>query len=450
MCLGGLTHLNTGRKASLTQPMSRMPSKSHREVQQHVCQRVVRFLLHLEESSAHTLGWKNSFAECESAGSPSYEDICSDKVDLPDKAGTCNPCAVIPAELRELITDPKSVFPSLVSREGAAENISQLQLGQYRDLVVRELRCGKLFLREEAKGIGGVFAVGKSSGRQRKIWNGSANSVAAASPPKPHRLANPSSFLDVEIQPDEQVFYSKRDAATFFDVLQVPPELQTWFGQPPLYVSELVAGGLTLSDIASFGNMLERQLEPKMLLFPVHAVWPMGFSWSSAVAQSTTVQTCVKAGRSEDAILSPDYELPHTFDETCFVATDDTVLMHKSRARGKHTLDRLDKAFEENGIPRNTGKDISLAESITALGCDLSNGPAMAEPSARKLCNACVALWTCCTGGGPAPGAATQALEYGNGSLCCSVAFSASSTVCTISSAGASFRSCRCAEKAFE
>ena len=165
-----------------------------------------------------------------------------------------------------------------------------------------------------------------------------------------------SSFLDVEIQPDEQVFYSKRDAATFFDVLQVPPELQTWFGQPPLYVSELVAGGLTLSDIASFGNMPERQLEPKMLLFPVHAFWPMGFSWSSAVAQSTTVQTCVKAGISEDAILSPDYELPHTFDETCFVATDDTVLMHKSRARGKHTLDRLDKAFEENGIPRNKGK----------------------------------------------------------------------------------------------
>ncbi|CAE7391735.1 unnamed protein product [Symbiodinium microadriaticum] len=298
-----------------------MPSKSHREVQQHVCQRVVRFLLHLEESSAHTLGWKNSFAERESAGSPSYEDICSDKVDLPDKAGTCNPCAVIPAELRELITDPKSVFPSLVSREGAAENISQLQLGQYRDLVVRELRCGKLFLREEAKGIGGVFAVGKSSGRQRKIWNGSAVSVAAASPPKPHRLANPSSFLDVEIQPDEQVFYARRDAATFFDVLQVPPE-------------------------------------------PADLVW------------------------TADAILSPDYELPHTFDETCFVATDDTVLMHKSRARGKHTLDRLDKAFEENEIPRNMGKDISLAESSTALGCDLSNGRAMAEPSARKLCNA--------------------------------------------------------------
>ncbi|OLP93644.1 Kinesin-like protein [Symbiodinium microadriaticum] len=167
MCLGGLNHLNTGMKASLTQPMSRMPSKSHREVQRHVCQRVVRFLLHLEESSARTLGWRNSFAECESAGSPSYEDICSEKVDLPDKAGTCNPCAVIPAELRELITDPKSVFPSLVSREGAAE----LQLGQYRDLVVQELRCGKLFLRDEAKGIGGAFAVGKSSGRQRKIWS---------------------------------------------------------------------------------------------------------------------------------------------------------------------------------------------------------------------------------------------------------------------------------------
>ena len=228
----------------------------------------------------------------------------------------------------------------------------------------------------------------KAIGRQRKVWNGSAVSCAAALPPKSCRLANPSSFLDVEIQPGQQVFFSKRDASIFFDVLQVPQELQTWFGQPPLYVSELIAGGLNMSNIASFGNLLEDQLTPDTQLFPVHAVWPMGFSWSSAVAQSTTVETYVKAGIKESAILSPDYELPCSFDETCFVATDDTVLIHKCFLKGRDTLDNLDRAFEENGIPRNKSKDISLAERITALGCDLSNGPAMAEPSAGKLYNA--------------------------------------------------------------
>ena len=49
------------------------------------------------------------------------------------------------------------------------------------------------------------------------------------------------------------------------------------------------------------------------------------------------------------------------------------------------TLQRLDAAFEENGIPRNREKDVTLAPKITALGCELSNAPAVAEPAAGRL-----------------------------------------------------------------
>ena len=148
LCLSGLNHLHIGMKTALTQPMRQTPSAAHREVHQHVCQRVVRFLDHLDGGNVNTLGWRSSFSECETAGHPSYEDICSGRMDLPERAGTCNPCAVIPAELRTLITDPHSVFPYVVPKEVAQESISEPQRAQYRDLVIRELRCGKLVLRD--------------------------------------------------------------------------------------------------------------------------------------------------------------------------------------------------------------------------------------------------------------------------------------------------------------
>lgn len=111
----------------------------------------------------------------------------------------------------------------------------------------------------------------------------------------------------------------------------------------------------------------------------------MGFSWSSAVAQDTTLATCIQAGIKEDCILSPDHDPPSSQEELVLVATDDTVLFHRSCRRGQETLKKLDAAFDQNGIPRNTSKDVTLASQITALGCDLSNSPPLAEPSAGRL-----------------------------------------------------------------
>ena len=34
--------------------------------------------------------------------------------------------------------------------------------------------------------------------------------------------------------------FSKRDAHTYFDVIRAPMELQSWFGQPPVAVEELL------------------------------------------------------------------------------------------------------------------------------------------------------------------------------------------------------------------
>lgn len=153
-----------------------------------------------------------------------------------------------------------------------------------------------------------------------------------------------------------------------------------------MQVKDLFAAGLSPQEVEHFSG--QAACAEDLVLYPVHAVWPMGFSWSSAIAQSTTVARCVSAGIEESSILSPDHDLPDNFDEACLVATDDTVLLHKCKKTGYDTLRRLDEAFERHGIPRNKAKDVSLAEEVTALGCNLTSDPPSVQPAEGKLCSA--------------------------------------------------------------
>ena len=41
----------------------------------------------------------------------------------------------------------------------------------------------------------------------------------------------------------------KRDASTFFDLLEAPKNLQEWFGQPPLIAEELAKAGFSLECV---------------------------------------------------------------------------------------------------------------------------------------------------------------------------------------------------------
>ena len=153
----------------------------------------------------------------------------------------------------------------------------------------------------------------------------------------------------------ETVYFSKRDAATFFDSLQVPGVLQPWFGQPAVSVRELLEAGLSFNQVQAFcDDDVGAGMSMATRLFPTSVVWPMGFSWSSAVAQDTTLATCVQAGICETSILSPDHDPPSSQDELVFVATDDTVLFHRDARRGEQTLQRLDAAFRGKTVSHGT------------------------------------------------------------------------------------------------
>ena len=386
LCLGALNCLQIGMKSSFDQgAMNRVPSTAQKVTQAHVCRMTVCFLHRLRAELGCTLPWQGSFAACEPGASASYEHIRAEAVDLPVKAATCNASQLVGEELRAQLRAATKVFPSKPS-VSMNQSVPSDQRAQYVALTVRELRCGKLNLRPDVAGIGGVFAAAKSGGRQRKIWNGADLSQVAARPPKPRRLASPASFLDIEVERGQPLFFSKRDASTFFDVLRVPEGLQTYFGQPPVSVKELLRAGMSMTEVwEACKDVAREDFCEDFCLYPVHAVWPMGFSWSSAVAQDTTLAVCVAAGIPEQQILCVDHDTPACHDEVCFVATDDTELVHKDPAHAAKRLEKLDKAFEEKHVPRNPAKDVSLAQSLTALGCDLSSQPAVAQPNRKKL-----------------------------------------------------------------
>ena len=82
--------------------------------------------------------------------------------------------------------------------------------------------------------------------RQQKLWNGST----------------------------EALYYSERDAETFFDVLQVPLELQIWLGQEAVQAVELcMAGNWTLLELSSLVDDLSGEmLRGDFRLHPAHGV----------------------------------------------------------------------------------------------------------------------------------------------------------------------------------
>ena len=138
------------------------------------------------------------------------------------------------------------------------------------------------------KHVAGRFVVGKrGTVRLRPIWNGSSLSVASADPPAPRRLANPASLPHIRVKPGERLYFSKRDAASFFDALEAPATLRAWFGCPDVKAGPLARKlGVGLGDLSDFVDDLHGNLiSGDTILFPCITSWPMGFAWSLYFAQ---------------------------------------------------------------------------------------------------------------------------------------------------------------------
>jgi hypothetical protein len=316
--------------------------------------------------------------------------IDPERIDLPKVAGTCDAARLVPPGLWKAASDDVSVFAGAAAY-GLQQRVPRVEaaaLRQYTALVARELRCGKLGLARAVHAGGQVFAVTKASGgRMRKIWDGSLVSQAASRPPKPYRLANPSSFPDIFIEKGASVFMSKLDATTYFDQLRAPPALARWFAQPSIKVSDLCDyEGFTLDELNAHlleGERVVTQISG--MLFPCHLVWPMGYSWSSAIAQSCTVQIVKGSGVPTSAIVGMSDPMPQSQDELVFVTTDDVAMIHRSADAARDRVSRLKASFAKADVLLNGAKEEVAKPRMTALGCDIEADPPRVSPDGSKL-----------------------------------------------------------------
>ena len=67
------------------------------------------------------------------------------------------------------------------------------------------------------------------------------------------------------------------------------------------------------------------------------------------------------------------------------MCTDDVLFFHRDAEQGRERLRAFDAAQAKMKIPQNDFKGVSLQDSMTGLGCDLSNNPARVESSAARV-----------------------------------------------------------------
>jgi hypothetical protein len=320
------------------------------------------------------------------AGVEPPASLVAARVDLPAVAGTCDPLLHIDPGIGAQLRDPSYLFPDPIPETVASRKRFIGPQSEYLRLTAKMLECGKVRLMFKPKASASTFAIGKrESMRLREVWSGNHVSRCARTPPKPPRLGNPAVF--VRIRADRPLIFSKRDAKAYFDLLKLPIGLRPFFGRPVVHAGPLaIALGVDLDDLRPYlDDGADVTLHQRTVLTPVAATWPMGFSWSSCVAQAQMVVVCEKAGFKPGQLLSLEHRHPLDQNELATVATDDVIMVHTCPQAARDRLAKIDAALDSHGIERNVSKDVQGASSITALGCLLSNDPTWAEPDIAKL-----------------------------------------------------------------
>mmetsp|Transcript_41458 Transcript_41458/g.117297 ORF Transcript_41458/g.117297 Transcript_41458/m.117297 type:complete len:868 (+) Transcript_41458:136-2739(+) len=392
LCILGLSHLDSGfSDARNALPRGRHSSAAQRSVQDRVrraCRRLRTRMEDLVDESDSCWTPLRGLSSFDASLQSVYPVLVADLVDILEKAAAVDPLSSVPHEVRTFLDDPRRLFPDGVLGKAPRQLKPSGNRAEYTKLTAKLLRCGKLRLRRQAEAAAPVFVVGKrGSHLLRQIWSGHDISLAARRPPKPYRLGNPGVFCRIRKLPGSRLYFSKRDARAFFDQLCLPKCLRKFFGRPAVIAGDLARElELELRELAKWvDDAGPGELAAATTLTPVMACWPMGFSWSSVVAQAVMVDVCRRSGLSDAQLLSLEHAPPTDMSELGTVATDDIILVHDDAERGRERLAKLDAAFVSRGVERNIGKDVDCASEIEALGCHLGNDPPWAEPSLGKL-----------------------------------------------------------------
>lgn len=101
--------------------------------------------------------WTMRLGIFEGKAAGKYPTLLAEKVDLPNKAGTCNPQCLVPDSLASAVSSQEEVFTVDDARLMETDLHVGVDREEYLKLVVRQLECGKTRLRRNIKAVGSVF-----------------------------------------------------------------------------------------------------------------------------------------------------------------------------------------------------------------------------------------------------------------------------------------------------
>jgi hypothetical protein len=163
---------------------------------------------------------------------PNNPDLIAASVEMSSVACTCDALTHVSDILRDQIVSNGGLFRDAGVHRKAVPRFSGTDRSEYVKVTLRGLQSGKLRLKTNVSAGGSVFAVGKPSGGQREVWHGRYVSSVAPVPPKPRHQPTPACLLDLEAGPTRPLYFSKRDAVSYFDSLSAPECVREWFGRP--------------------------------------------------------------------------------------------------------------------------------------------------------------------------------------------------------------------------
>ena len=387
----GLNFLySEGRRARVPRRATRL----HLGVYEHLLERLASVTAELHCGSSH-LPVAGAFATMVGRDAATkFPPLVAERVDVVSGCGQLDPQAVLSPEHRRVLEDPAALFGERAGTLPTASAFAGGERAEYVHLVQRQLRADKLRLMWRPQATASVFTIGKKGkDTLREIWNGSMITEAAAAPPKPPFLANPAALADLEASRDRPLWVSGRDAQVFFDQLQAPAALTPFFGRPGLSMEELRSGPAPLTDEELAGYVLDpaAPTEAGALLAPVSRVWPMGFGWSSFIAQSYMLDCCDAAGFSRAQLVTEEGRLGPAEDAMLSIATDDVLhYLRGSRAErealAEPPLAALDAEWATRGLVPNLTKAFDLEPSATALGMEIRDGVRLL-PKGGRVCD---------------------------------------------------------------
>ena len=117
-------------------------------------------------------------------------------------------------------------------------------------------------------------------------------------------------------------------------------------------------------------------LRSTTFVYPVSSVWPMGYAWSSFIAQNCMLAVCRAAMLTDEKCLSVDLPLPKSvWSEPFGLATDDIChVTSRGLEHAQEVGNRTGRAFQRLGFRSHQTKRVTGALHGTCIGTDFPRG----------------------------------------------------------------------------